>query len=333
MIARDVVLHVPHQKTVAPASDGKFHIYIWSAPAGQLTENRPPQKIWGIKTDCRDNGFFFSGQGVNIVDTDTGWSVAELVGDNNLYVHYDLCHFGREGELSIFRRLCEEVAVEMTASPEKKAYRRRQFEEAQRAQSRDAYIKECSKRFEKTLEGTRSKIVETRKKIIDIQTSLVRAIREARGEERKLQQLEACRGGEQDAYGEEFDKLLAVPKVRRVDAREGKIVIHTDILFCVDPRTGKKHEIGAFCIELDTQRGAPRWTNLTRRVDGYKRNQMAPHIWENGDACLGNTAEVFPELIGNYEYAAAAMIAIQFVESVNTDDPAGKHIDRWPIVG
>ena len=57
----------------------------------------------------------------------------------------------------------------------------------------------------------------------------------------------------------------------------------------------------------------------------------APHVFHNGRPCLGNMTEVIPELVANYEFAALAMVAIQFIESVNVNDSAGMHINKWPV--
>jgi hypothetical protein len=142
----------------------------------------------------------------------------------------------------------------------------------------------------------------------------------------------AAKGGELAKYGQEYDKLLVIPKVRDVQVAPGVVKVFTDTLYCVDPRSGKRHEIGAFRIEIyrDGQNGGVRWFNLTRRIDAYRDDMYAPHVFSDGKACLGNTQDIFPELIGNYEFAAAAMVAIQFVESVNVDDSAGKYVNRWP---
>ena len=57
----------------------------------------------------------------------------------------------------------------------------------------------------------------------------------------------------------------------------------------------------------------------------------APHVDENGNACMGNTKDLFPTLIAKREFASVAELAIAFVESVNLDDNWGKFLDRWPI--
>lgn len=332
VVKRNIVFHVPHKRTAIPLEDEIFHIWIWSSTSGSANKT-PPEKIWGISTDCRDPGFFPSGTGILITDGETGWVVAELI-RNNLFIHHDLCERGTDRELAIFRRLCEEVAVELSASPREKAERQKRLAEERRQASRNAYIKECSHRFEKTIEGTRQAITTGRNEVARLQQALVKKIREVQGAERKLEQLNSCKGGELEKYGREFDKLMVVSKVRDVQVTDGVVKVFTDTLYCTDPRSKVVHEIGAFRIEIyrDCQNGGVKWFNLTRKIDGYKRDMQAPHVFQEGNACYGNTAEIWPELIGNYEFAAAAMVAIQFIESVNTDDSAGKHIDKWPVV-
>ena len=218
-------------------------------------------------------------------------------------------------------------------SPEELAEIALHEEEEEFRQSRKRYTSECSARFEKTLRSTQEKISSGAEKISDLQKTLVRSIREVSGAERKLAQMETCRNGELDKYGQEFDKLLAVPGICNVKVTDGVIKVFSDTLYCVDPRSGSKHEIGAFRIEIYTNgaNDGVRWFNLSHRINGYKEKMHAPHVFPKGNACLGNTAEIFPELIANYEFAAVAMVAIQFIESINVDDDAGKHIHRWPL--
>lgn len=321
VIGKDIVMSFRHGQARAPhAPDGRFHLFVGQ---GETTGGYTSRRPWGLQLGDY-HALEPQGDG-QVIAEESEIAMAELYEDR-LYVLCSLCYNGSPTEVAVFRRLLEEAVVERSYTPEQKAGRR----EAARIQSRAAYVTECAKRFEKTVSGTKKAIADGHAAIAKLQTELVKKIRETRGAERKLEQLEVCAPAEVEKYGQEFDKLLQVPKVRRVEAKEGKVNVFTEVLFCTDPRTGKRHEIGAFRIELDANRGVPSWFNLTRQVDGHKSRQMAPHIWADGSACLGNTTEVFPELIGNYEFAAAAMVAIQFVESVNTDDGAGQHISNWP---
>lgn len=205
--------------------------------------------------------------------------------------------------------------------------------EEARKKAKEAYVTECSKRFTKTVEGTKKAIETGEDKVRKLTEDLVRTQRELNGSRRKLEQLETCKGGELEKYAKEFDKFLTIPKVKNVEAGDGVVKVFTDTLYCVDPRTKVRHEIGAFRIEIYTNgaNNGVRWFNLTRRVDGHSDKMHAPHVFSEGNACFGNTAESFAELIGSYEFAACAMLAIQFVESVNVDDTAGRHIDKWPV--
>ena len=331
IVKRNVVISVPHGNTIEPIIDGKFRIWIWSSPSGSRNQSTP-KEMWGVRVDCADNSFAPSGEGVAITDLN-GWPVAELIGETNLYIHHDICHFDRDRELEIFRHILEETVVALTMSPKEKAKIRKKLAEEKRIRARQAYVQECSARLQKSLTELEDKISNDNAEMMELQQSIVHTIRSVKESERQLEHLISFRGRTHELYGQEFDKLLTVKGVRDVNISNGTITVFTDILHCVDPRTDKRHEIGAFRIEIytDGSNDGVHWYNLTRLVDGYKKEMHAPHVFPDGKACLGSAQEVFPELIANYEFAAVAMLAIQFVESVNTDDSAGEHINKWPI--
>lgn len=335
-VRTDVVLSVPHGVAVAPASDGKFHVLIWSAPAGQIKDNySTPNKIWGLGIDCRDSQWgVSSGQGVPIMDAETSWVVAELV-DSNLYIHHDLCHSGTDRELSIFRRLCEEVALELSATPEERAERQRKLAEEKLKKSRAAYVQECSRRFEKTVQGTREAVSKGHADIARLQQELARRIRETHGAERKLEQIESLRVEQTASYGREFDSLIAVPGVERVEVSDGVIKVFTEHIYITPDKCADTYDIGKFRMEIYTSgsNGGIRFFNLTRQgtAGGTGYNTQHPHVNQSGSPCLGNIKEMVPTLIGEYEYSAVAQIGLQYLKSVNTEDSAGKGIFQfWP---
>jgi len=331
-LGKNAVLHVPHNKFQKPFSDEKFHVLLWSSPRNTDDRMHTPSEMFGINVNCRDGSFSPSEKGVSIVD-ETGWPVAELLGEN-LYIHHDICNDGTDNEIKIFRRILEEMIATKTMSPEEKAKRQAKVEEERQKRSRDLYINECSARLEKTLQGTRETIANGDSKIREYSETLTKVIREVNGARRKLEQLTSCSGGELEKYGREYDKLLTLPKVKSIEVLSGVIKVFTETLYCIDPRTNNLHDIGAFRIEIFTNgaNNGVKWINLTRQVIAYDGKKMhAPHIFPEGKACFGNTAEIFPDLIANYEFAAVAMVAIQFIETVNIDDSAGKYVDRWPL--
>ena len=331
-VKRPIVAYNGDKKPRLPMpADGRFHLFVGF---GQRTSNTGDYaKIYGIELGNYSK-FAPEGTGRVITDPETATPVFQ-VEENAAWLLINCAHQGgRSSEHRVFRKICEELAWEVSASPEQKAERVEREAHERRKRSRESCIAECSRRFDKTLAGTREAIERGHVDVRSLQDQLVRRIRETTGAERKLVQLEASRPAATDGYGKEFDKLLAVPKVRDVQIADGTVKVFTDVLFCTDPRTKVMHEIGAFRIELYTSHGDVRWHNLTRKVEGtyWNGGANAPHVDAGGKACLGTMAEIIPELVANYEFAALAMVAIQFVESVNVDDRAGAHINKWPVV-
>ena len=348
-LKRSIAIHVPHNTTKRAINDGRFHIWIWSSPSG-ISNSVVPEKIWDIETDNRDEAFISTGEGVPII-ADNGFNIAELIGENNLFIHYDICHVGTRDEQKIFRRLLEEVINELNITPEEKERRRIAKEEYEREQeqikreqeriereerkkrNRNLYIDLCSRRLKTRVKELKEIVGRANSKVTEMQTAIVSLIREANEAGFLLENFGDLRNNELEKYALEFDKLMGSRGVTNIEVDDKKIKVFTDTLYCTDPRTDILHEIGEFRIEIsfNGKEDCVRWFNLTRDINGNMPDMQAPHVFKNGKACLGNAAEIFPELIANFEFAAVALVAIQFIESVNTDDSAGKHIDSWPI--
>lgn len=324
--------------TRPPINNGCLHIYIWASPGNTTDGGSMPATLfgaplkWGHGSSCILKPMGEEGQ--LLTDEDEN-QIGKMIGDT-VYIHYPLgdpsveLRWDNKGPDALFRRMLEEIVFFRTATEEQKSARTHAIAARQRPKSREAYIRSCNGRFDKALESTRAALKGGPAEVEALQEQLVRKIREQVGLQRKLAQMENCRGEAVEVYGKEFDKLLETPKIRDVRVRDGVIQVFTDTLFCVDPRSKKKHEIGHFRIEFSSN-GSVRWYNLARQVNGYENRMQAPHVFSNGNACLGNAAEIIPELAANYEFAALAMVCIQFVESVNTDDAAGRHINLWPV--
>lgn len=120
-------------------------------------------------------------------------------------------------------------------------------------------------------------------------------------------------------------KLPKVLKVRML--KNGVLSVLTDTIYCVDPRTRKEHELGKFELKINMLRPSLRMYNLTRLME----NMHAPHVYKDGHACEGNMQSLLPPLFGSGQYSVIAMLAIQFLESVNTADMIGQNIDWWPL--
>ncbi len=366
-VDKPVVMHHSQGYPNDPAKDQQFHIYLHSSPVRYAEPGAvPPAVIWGIPNGSRGKSFHASGRGQAILDDATGYPVAEYVAPNALYVHMNFFDKYDDNRIRIFRVLLQRVVrlVDMPPEERRAIMRRRFIEECSKSAVRvvrdtadsgvdnelPAGLRKHSSslhsnsRFdganglqpgEKGISaiGTTNgyvdpkKLQERKTNVQSLRKRLMHAISETRAKERKLLTDENVN---LDEFGIEYENLMKVKHVKDVKVEGNAVVIYTDILNCKDERTGILHEIGAFRISLPFTGTMPNWKNLTRTVDGMKAGQHAPHVWPDGSACLGNTADIFPKLFAQRQWSIAAQLAIEFVQAANTADAAGKHISSWP---
>ncbi len=165
-------------------------------------------------------------------------------------------------------------------------------------------------------------------------TAFIQALRSLESHKSELLALEAGDKNGRDRLLLEFERLKASPKIERVVVEGGVLKVWTPQLTVVDPRDGKRRLLGRFRIEVRLERDGAghyiRFYNLDRQVSGMSSNMHAPHVYSGGDACLGSAQEPLAELIGLQRLADAASLGIQFLESVNTADEAGRYVNCWP---
>ena len=332
-IKKNVVLGVPHGNRQGPKGDNRFFIWVWSSPTLMSAQKtaQTPVTMWGVPGACRDPSFPPTYEGY-VIHTSEGFAAAELIGNSNLYIHFDAVHNGDTNEKRIFSKILEETLLSLSASPEEQKKQRDNFFKEQLAAARKKYQKFCVERETKELEEATKTLKANEGQVRLHQKALVDFIRSCRELGQKIEFLQKTGVEKEKKHLEEFDRICAIEKVERVTVSESIIDVFTDTLYCQDPRSKIVHEIGAFNIKIfvNGDENCIRWFNMTRRVNGYEGEMHAPHVFHTGKACMGNTAEAFPQLIAQYKFAACIVLAIQFIESVNTDDPAGRHIDKWP---
>jgi hypothetical protein len=338
VVKKDVIIRVPHGDVCEVQSNRYFHINIWSAPERGEFNEKPPEKIWGIKVNMRDSGPKPSETGIVVYDEETGWAVGELIGDN-LYIHHDLCHSGTKEEFQIFSRLLQEIALVYQLTPEQIEERKKAQFEKKKLRSRQEYIRECAKRLEKIRQGSVEKLERGKEEIHNLQRKLTQKILEMKGLERKLDQVSKAREAEEKEWSKEYDSILAVDGVKEIFVRNGIIrVIVEHVYITHENYEGKFLDIGEMEIKIftDGSNGGVAFENLTRRGKGSMKgyNIIHPHVRSSGEACWGNISENVAELIGMLEYSALIQLCIEFLHTVeaNEQGAGGDAFDCWPIV-
>lgn len=335
IIGRDISVTGRTKQTFRPVdSPSQFRIRFWSAAKDGSTRT-VPSTLWGISTRRRnDESFLPSGLGIPIADPETGWAVAELLNDY-LYIHYDLSNDDTADTRSILRRLFEEVAQAMQESAEAREARLEAYRAAAREAARKLYLEKCLERHQKLLSDQEYKVSEKTGKVEDLRRALTELIRETLQEERILEAMRRI-DDNHALYEQEYNSLLTITEVADVQMHGNALHIFTNVIYCTDPRDNKVHELGKYRIEIYL-RGTVRWFNLDgpkKGYDGYKF--QAPHVREDGSACLGRMEEVFPDLIARGEFSVAAQVAIAFLQALNVTDPTENwgptNIHSWPVV-
>lgn len=142
----------------------------------------------------------------------------------------------------------------------------------------------------------------------------------------------------EEQFAADYDCLLRQAKVRRIRVLQDRVEVYTKILCCTDPQTGLLHRLGAFrisilCLDAEDEdvESLLDIFNESGTVDAFESGMQAPHVFANGYPCLGNAKGLLKKALGQRDYAAAVMIVIRFLQSVNVDDDAGQFIDHWPL--
>jgi hypothetical protein len=164
-------------------------------------------------------------------------------------------------------------------------------------------------------------------RIVSTQTTLVGYIRDLEMSIIEYQAVLVEIPGLAEIKGAEFDKLMIHPDIESVLIENGYIQVCTGPI-CIE-FDKKVYDIGKFKIDLSINPNnfVVKMTNLTRSLYGTAH----PHIYENGNPCLGNIAECLPQMVGRYQFAAAINICIQFLKNVNEDKGHYSKITDWPL--
>ena len=269
------------------------------------------------------------------VDEATGVAYASRK-DNFIYIMVVFRNYG-EYE-AVFRRIVQKWKGRISTKTEDRGLLKLTVEcdrskfIDQSASGANAYIEEIEEKL--------TEVMETTKKL---QQELVDALKMQR------QLHEIVSAFDRDKYNAEqrqkaedrFRQVMLMPKIKSMYVEDdGKLTILTHSIHCMDPRTKKLHDIGKLMVTLNmltssySSKGNVVVKNLSHMVEGYGGHAMvAPHIYEDGHMCHGSLLSMITQHYAERDVYAIMQDLFAFFESVNVDDPAGKEISKWPVVG
>lgn len=116
----------------------------------------------------------------------------------------------------------------------------------------------------------------------------------------------------------------------------GKTVeIKTDYIDIYDEK-GNKFKGNKYLLSFD-------FDDMTCYIEGmdedycresyWTENDPHPHVdGNNGEACWGSAGSMLVENMNNYELYASFIVVLNFLQQVNTSDPAGAYIRNWDCI-
>lgn len=315
----DIVVWHKNGSAARPIGDGKFHVLIHSGPTGAPLATAPA-KLYGAGLSVSGTSFYPSTMGVPLTDEE-GFLVGELL-NRNLYIGHELMKFGTRADAATLIRLLLHVRGQIERLP---TLTEAELEESIAEQFTTECLRQCSPKEQEQAKAVKRLGAALAKARNEYGACLAATIARQKDWFRLVVGPEAELGGE-------FDALLSIPKVKGVEYhKDAWLLVKTDTLFCTDPRTQLVHEIGAFDIYIPVDGASIYWKNRTRLVKTPSGVMNAPHVNNEGLACLGSAKDEVHMLLRGRHYAAAIELAIAFVESVNVTDTWGQHINKWPV--
>jgi len=130
----------------------------------------------------------------------------------------------------------------------------------------------------------------------------------------------------------DLDLIVAHEKVTDVIIEDENIIIKT-IPLRIYADNGNTYQAGNFNICIDMLSSLVTFTSNKGYRSYWTDNDPHPHINGNdGIACLGNIESTVAELCSQMQLYPLFLMLIDYLESANTEDAAGKFVVNWPLV-
>ena len=135
-----------------------------------------------------------------------------------------------------------------------------------------------------------------------------------------------------DNLRNDLDLIIKHDKVKDIIVEKNLFTVFTNPLYIYSDR-GRKYYGGNFTIKININNTSIKFNSDNKRQSYWTNNDPHPHVnGADGSACLGNVASTIAELCSQVQLYPLVLICIDFLESANTEDSAGKNIRNWQEV-
>lgn len=287
-----------------------------------------PLKINGIDNDFTT---FLQPNGAGVVITsENGIALAEYFHDTSeMFILFNLFKEYNASALNIFEYILKQwdelvwkqIALENSwVHTKNKENLIKRFKEKMVKQKKEQIEqdREQIKRYENSIE-------EHKKMIKQKYDNLIRLRNQIEVEEKNLNNVN-------EKLIADLDLIVQHPKVSDLHIKDDKFIVYVPNVYAYDDEENRYY-IGNCRIEINLENADVRFFGDNPRKSYWTSRDPHPHVnGDGGRACLGNVASTIAELASRNEIYALTLVCIDFLESVNTEDPAGRNIKNWDMV-
>jgi hypothetical protein len=207
-----------------------------------------------------------------------------------------------------------------------------------RAKKKDAIIDKTRSLFRAAHDR---KVSEAKNSISTYESELEEARKRLTLNHTKLAEAMRIMDSSEAVFQERIDRILAdfghlatYEKIEDIRIEGGFIHLYTTSLNITDPRTGNVYRGGKFLIKLRMDDSRVTFHTAEGKLhNGFWGQDPHPHVkGSTGVACLGSAAATIAELCSQEQLYALGIVLVSFLESVNTEDAAGKRVRNWPLI-
>lgn len=330
-LERNVVVHFPNGSPRAPIHDGFFHVHLFSTPV-KSTFRIVPERYQGAAS-ASGVGFSPSGLGIPVTEPNSVMEVAELVEGDNLYVLEN--PLSSTSALALLAVVFSNVTSLLGLTLAEWQVREKAARAERRHTGADKFRQTLKEVFTRSVAESEVRLSKVRARKLSLEREITETSGSIRTNHAHLDVLTSMRREARGRYQKELDSISEIPEVTSASFEDGAITIVTKTLSRKNPVTNEAHEVGDFRILLyiNGENGGIRWYNTVRQVDGVYLKMQAPNVRNSGDAVIGPTQQMFPELLGRGEFAKVAKLAIAYIQRGSPTEPGADTINRWPLAG
>ena len=131
----------------------------------------------------------------------------------------------------------------------------------------------------------------------------------------------------------EVENIANYKTTKKIILTSDEIIVQTNTLYINEEVEEKRYLLGEMEIHMPTNVcDGIRLYNLTGTRNAYSTGMHHPHVFAEGDPCLGSFSKTITECRARDNFFGLYLTLINFCRTVDIEDDAGKYIIAWDEV-